>query len=92
MAPRYGHVGKTEKGQILDQVCEVTGYTRKYALTLLTDPPADEPQVKRTRQRSASYGPEEVELLRLCRLVTDGICSKRLAPFRWRRWRPMAKH
>src|SRR5206468_1356573 len=46
LAPRYGHVGKSEKGQILDQVCEVTGYTRKYALTLLTDPPADEPQVK----------------------------------------------
>ena len=81
LAPRYGHVSKREKGQILDQVCEVTGYTRKYALTLLTDPPRDEPQVKRTRQRSASYGSEEVELLRLCWLVTDGICSKRLAPF-----------
>ena len=81
LAPRYGHVGKTEKGQILDEVCEVTGDTRKYALTLLTDPPVDEPRVKRTRQRPASYGPEEVELLRLCWLVTDGICSKRLAPF-----------
>jgi hypothetical protein len=81
LAPRYGHVSKTEKGHILDQVCEMTGYTRKYALTLLTDPPADEPRVKRTRQRSASYGPEEIELLRLCWLVTDGICSKRLAPF-----------
>ena len=66
LAPRYGHVSKTEKGQILDQVCEVTGYTRKYALTLLMDPPAEEPQVKRTRRRSASYGPEEVELLLLC--------------------------
>jgi hypothetical protein len=58
LAPRYGHVSKSEKGQILDQVCEATGYTRKYALTLLTDPPADEPDVNRTRQRSASYGPE----------------------------------
>src|SRR5215813_1474982 len=28
-----------------------------------------------------NYGPAEVELLRLCWLVTDGICSKRLAPF-----------
>ncbi|MDQ3808982.1 MAG: hypothetical protein M3336_01700 [Chloroflexota bacterium] len=34
LAPRYGHVSKDEKGQILDQVCELTGYTRKYALTL----------------------------------------------------------
>ena len=24
LAPRYGHVSKNEKGQILDQVCEVT--------------------------------------------------------------------
>ena len=80
LAPRYGHVSKHEKGQILDQVCEVTGYTRKYALTLLKDPP-DEPAVKRTRRRSPSYGPAEVELLRLCWLVTDGICSKRLSSF-----------
>jgi len=28
-----------------------------------------------------NYGPAEVELLRLWWLVTDGICSKRLAPF-----------
>ena len=80
LASRYGHVGKQEKGQILDQVCAVTGYTRKYALTLLKDPP-DEPAVKRTRRRPPSYGAAEVELLRLCWLVTDGICSKRLAPF-----------
>ena len=81
LAPRYGHVSKREKGQILDQVCEVTGYTRKYALTLLKQPPPDEPPGKRTRRRSPSYGAAEVELLRLCWLVTDGICSKRLAPF-----------
>jgi Integrase core domain len=81
LAPRYGHVSKHDKGQILDQVCEVTGYTRKYALTLLKDPPADQQLVKRTRRRLPSYGPAEVELLRLCWLVTDGICSKRLAPF-----------
>ena len=91
LAPRYAHVSKDEKGQILDQVCEVTDYTRKYALTLLKDPP-DEPPVKRTRRRSPSYGAAEVELLRLCWLVTDGICANRLAPFlpellrRLRRW------
>jgi hypothetical protein len=48
LAPRYGHVSKHEKGVILDQVCDVTGYTRKYALTLLTDPPPDVPRIKRT--------------------------------------------
>src|SRR2546423_14074993 len=44
-------------------------------------PPPEELQIKRTRTRSPSYGPREVELLQLCWLVTDGICSKRLAPF-----------
>jgi hypothetical protein len=81
LAPRYGHGSKTEKGQILDQVCEVTGYTRKYALTLLKDPPPDEPTANRVRRRLPSYGPADVDLLHLCWLVTDGICSKRLAPF-----------
>jgi hypothetical protein len=76
LAPRYAHVGKREKSQILVQVCEVTGYTRKYALTLLGCPPPDEPRVKRHRRRLPRYGPAEVELLKLCWLVTDGICSK----------------
>jgi hypothetical protein len=35
LAPRYGHASKSEKGQILERVCKVTGYTRKYALALL---------------------------------------------------------
>jgi hypothetical protein len=81
LAPRYAHAAKSEKGQVLDEVCQLTGYTRKSALTLLRRPPADAPPSKRTRRRSPSYGPAEVELLQLCWLVTDGICSKRLAPF-----------
>jgi hypothetical protein len=92
LAPRYAHAGKLEKGQILDQVCQVTGYTRKHAVALLKHPPPEEPLIKRTRHRLPSYGPAEVELLQLCWLVTDGICAKRLAPFlpellhRLRRW------
>ena len=27
---RYAYVGKREKGQLLDQLCEPTEYTRKY--------------------------------------------------------------
>jgi hypothetical protein len=73
--------GKLEKGQLLDEVCQLTGSTRKHALALLRHLPPEEPVVKRTRHRSASYGPAEVELLQVCWLVTDGICGKRLAPF-----------
>src|SRR5689334_25415001 len=53
LAPRYGHVGKTEKGQIFVQFLGVTGYTRKYALTLLNHAPVDGPRVRRTRQLRA---------------------------------------
>ena len=81
LAPRYAHVGRLERGQLLDEVCQLTGYTRKHAVALLRHPPPAEPVVKRTRHRSASYGQAEVELLQLCWLVTDGICGKRLSPF-----------
>ena len=47
LAPRYAHVGKREKGQVLDEVCQLTGYTRKHALALLRHPPPDAPLVKR---------------------------------------------
>jgi hypothetical protein len=70
LAPRYAHVGKLEKGQLLDEVCQLTGYTRKRAVALLRHPPPDEPTAKRTRHRLASYGQAEVELLQLCWLVT----------------------
>jgi len=74
-------LGKAEKSQLLDEVCHLTGYTRKHAVALLKHPPPDAPPVKQTRHRSGSYGPAEVDVLQLCWLVTDGICAKRLAPF-----------
>src|SRR5450432_2592034 len=80
LAGRYAHVGKVEKGQMLDEVCRLTGYTRKHALVLLRQPPA-EVVAKRTRRRPRTFGVAEIELLKLCWMVTDGICAKRLAPF-----------
>jgi hypothetical protein len=38
LAPRYAHMGKREKGQVLDKVCELTGYTRKHAVVQLRHP------------------------------------------------------
>jgi hypothetical protein len=80
LAPRYAHASRREKGQLLDEFCAVTGYTRKHALVVLScPPPEDRPPPYRGRQ--PSYGPAEVALLRMCWSATDGICSKRLAPF-----------
>jgi hypothetical protein len=91
LAPRYGHASKREKGQLLDEFCAISGYSRKHALVLLSQPPAEQ-RVAPRRGRLPSYGPAEVALLRMCWGATDGICSKRLAPFlpelleRLRRW------
>ena len=80
LAPRYMHASRSEKGRIVDEFCAITGYTRKHALVLLRDPPAEQRSFNR-RGRPPSYGPAEVALLRVCWAATDGICSKRLAPF-----------
>jgi hypothetical protein len=72
LAPRYRHVSKHEKGQILDQVCEVTGYTRKYALTLLKDPPADELLVKRKRRGKLNMPLPLRTLLRVVGVASPG--------------------
>jgi hypothetical protein len=34
LAPRHAHVGKCEKGQLLDVVCQLTDYTQKRAIAL----------------------------------------------------------
>ena len=80
LAPRYVHASRREKGELLDEFCAITGYTRKHALVLLSDPPAEQ-RISNHRGRPPSYGPDEVALLRVCRAALDGICSKRLAPF-----------
>jgi hypothetical protein len=91
LAPRYVHASRREKGQLLNEFCAVTGYTRKHALVLLNQPPVEQ-RASIHRGRPPSYGPAEVALLRMCWAATDGICSKRLAPFlpelleRLRRW------
>jgi hypothetical protein len=91
LAPRYVHASRREKAHLLDEFCAITGYTRKHALVLLSDPPPEDPP-RHAGGRPLSYGPAEVALLRMCWLATDGICSKRLAPFlpelldRLRRW------
>jgi hypothetical protein len=80
LAPRYAHASKRAKGQLLDEFCAITGYTRKHALVLLSDPPAED-RPRRIGGRPRGYGPAEVALLRMCWSASEGICSKRLAPF-----------
>jgi hypothetical protein len=62
--PRYREAGRVEKGQLLDEVCRVTGYHRKYAVRRLNGPPP-ESRPPRRRLRGASYGKAVDHALRL---------------------------
>ena len=76
---RYLQASKKEKGRILDEFTQVTGYHRKAAVRLLhrCKPPRS---VKR-QGRPRRYGPEVAEALRMAWEATDRLCSKRLHPF-----------
>jgi len=80
LAPRYARVSRREKSQLLDEFCAITGYTRKHALVLLSDPPAEH-RLRRVGGRPAHAQEGHLRWPIAARAATDGICSKRLAPF-----------
>jgi len=76
---RYRKAKKKEKGKILDEFVEVTGYHRKAAIRLLSR----DGQVRRGKRRGRKrcYGDEVVHELRKVWEASDRLCSKRLKPF-----------
>lgn len=76
---RYLKARKKEKGKILDQFTQVTGYHRKAAIRLLH---RDGPQQQRKRRGCRRcYGPDIADALRKVWEASDRLCSKRLQPF-----------
>ena len=76
---RYLKAGREEKGRILDEFVEGTGYSRKWAVELLRHgpPPARAGHGGRPRIYSAVV----VGGLRVAAEASDWLCGKRLAPF-----------
>ncbi len=60
--PRYRQALRAEKGRILDEFCQVTGYHRKSALRLLNGPPPGRRPPPR-RRRAPSYGIRVIQVL-----------------------------
>jgi len=79
IAPRYREASSTLKTVILDEFVAATGYARKYAIRLLSQPVA--PKLKIERPRPPHYGPEVQQALHLAWTVANHICAKRLIPF-----------
>jgi hypothetical protein len=82
MAKRYERASKKEKGQMLDELCALTGWTRRHARRALGAVAATggRPTPPR-RPRARTYGPEVVEPLTLVWATLNGPAGKRLAPF-----------
>ena len=78
--PRYKEASRNQKKTMLDEFVAVTGYTRKYAICLLTlkKPPVVS---KICRPRVPYYGSEDQEIIELAWSAANFIASKRLAPF-----------
>src|SRR6058998_3156267 len=78
MANRYRRAGKKEKGLMLDELCELTGWTRRHARRSLLEPARTSP----TRiPRPRIYGEDVLGPLRFVWATLGGPAGKRLAPF-----------
>jgi hypothetical protein len=59
---RYRGANRDQRGRILDEFCEVSGYHRKYAIRLLNGPPPD-PGHRKRKPRGVFYGKKVVQVL-----------------------------
>ena len=80
MAKRYNKAGKGEKGKMLDELCALTGWTRRHARRALTEA-LRAPARPTRRPRARTYGPEVVEPLKFVWATLNGPAGKRLQPF-----------
>jgi len=75
----YQKAAKAEKGRILDNLCEATGWNRKYAMCAMRELSLERRKILRKRKRR--YGlAEETALFGVWKL-SGYLASKRLAPF-----------
>ena len=78
--PRYREADRNQKKYILDEFVSTTGYSRKYAIRLLSSKKL--PVVSKIcRPRVPYYGTEDHEIIKLAWSAANFIASKRLAPF-----------
>ena len=76
---RYWKAGRKEKGRILDEFVQVTGYHRKAAIRLLTH--GYQKSVPRHQGRPKEYGLAVTTALKVAWEASDRLCSRRLQPF-----------
>ncbi len=80
MAARYERAAKSEKGRMLDELCKLTGWTRRHARRALAQAMVGKARAAR-KPRPRTYGPEIFDPLRFVWATLGGPAGKRLAPF-----------
>src|SRR5689334_9944322 len=80
VAGRYRDATGQQKSRILDAFVAATGYARKYAIHLLTQPELP-PVQPLTRPRPRRYGAEVQAALEVAWTAANEVCAKRLVPF-----------
>jgi hypothetical protein len=75
IAPRYREASSPLKTVILDEFVAATGYARKYAIRLLSQPVSAKLKIERPRPRQVQ------QALHLAWTAANHICAKRLIPF-----------
>lgn len=73
---RYSEATKEEKGQILQEFCEVCKYHRKHAIRLLNQQKRG--PIKRPGRKPIYHSAEFTKALKRIWLATDQMCSKKL--------------
>ncbi len=81
MAKRYDRASKKDKGRLLDELCALTGWTRRHARRALRVALGPAEPSRAVRPRPRTYGEDVVEPLRVVWATLNGPAGKRLAPF-----------
>src|SRR5258708_33365406 len=79
VAPRYKQATDAQKTVLLDQIVELTGYERKYAIRLLNHDPQGAARILHPRQ--PIYGSAVQDALFLAWRTIQYPCAQRLVPF-----------
>jgi len=74
---RYRKAGKKEKGNILNEFCQVCGYNRKYAIRILSTS-AKRKARKRPGRKPVYQDSQLLTVLKRIWLASDQMCSKKL--------------
>lgn len=78
MRERYQGRGREGRSRLLDEVCEVCGYSRKHAIKLMFPGGYRRGVPKKTAGRRATYGQAELEVIKPIWLAANQPCGKLL--------------